>query len=496
MLNKKQISKLGIYSAMAAFMAGCGGSSSDGGSDALTISGILDQSSSMMSLVRRLSANASNYVPLAITDYSVRCVTLSGDLSSGEGACNSEGEFSLDLENAEGVPVGCFVLKDDATIVAVMAFEASETGMSGAAQQEGSYIPGSGTKGLNFGTISFDPEAGTAIVPKSQIVAEGSSGEGAASGTWADMSGDWVIQSVANAPEGYEKPCPSSDNDCDGPTEGMTVHLAQYSATDGDGGSHTGLAIWESSSAKTTCFGSGGGEGAELPAGWTGGGAVALAMNGVTTTFPGPAAVSLAEQGGAFCDQTSLTTCDDITGGGWGMTEDQCKFYCVAGNSWQYFDEDASCGGRVHIDWNKLWDATSGIDSLTPSWNGTVWSGIDADTSDSRRVTYVNDAIVIAKDPRARFMFNEIILKGNTGTLVKNETEEYKVCAVGENENCTEHTDCKFARNEKLTIVQTSSTAATFELVSRNKGADSNHANCSENADDEETKWYFKAVKQ
>jgi hypothetical protein len=473
----------------------------------------------------------------ALTEYGVRCVTLSGTPQAGEGTCNTSGSFSLSIAEATGVPIGCFVLKGT-SVIAMVAFEGTSTGIDGQAQREGTYVAGTGATGLNFGTINVDLAKGQAIVTKAAVKEEGSSAPGTVSGTWADMTGTWQIKSGGNVPDGYAKVCPPGTQDCQGPSENETIYFAQYAATDGSGGAHTGMALWKDQSAYTSCvMGSGKGEGAQLPSGWTTSSRLQDPL-ALTTTIPDPLSGKPQAHGGQYlCNLksslvTNSTTCLSIltdtalsngtawaagssqTGAGntgtngiddhWGLTPAQCSLHCSINSNWE---SSGSCTGEFAVDWNGFGDK---LDNVTPVLSGGTsgsWTNgsVPADTSSSDFVSYLEGKVkFFTKSPKARHMFNEIMIKGATGTLTDHKEHSQTACSSTSSGGCTGQVQCQVVENIRLSLVQTSSTEARAELIMKNSlapnmsEADKQICKNDSNAHirESEEKMMFKLVKQ
>lgn len=446
---------------------------------------------------------------LAISDYKVRCVTLSGTLKSGEGTCDTAGAFSLSLLADAGSPVGCFVMKND-TLVATVAFEGSSTGMSGSSQREGSYVAGSSSGGFDFGTMTIDVDKGLAIVKKSAITTSNGATGGAAAGSFADMTGSWTIHAISNPPTGYVTAVTSGN---DGPTDGQTIYMAQYSAKDTSAATHFGLAIWESQSVFTSCT-SGGGEGAQLPAGWTllsgAGSSTLTGALALTTTFPDPSNASVkisnASKGGqTLCGITlsnSNHTCSEFgntytwlagaNSSHWGMTPAECQFYCAMNNMWDY---SSTCTAEFNVDWGSLWGSngqTSPFSGIT--WGGSSWSGLTSSSS-TDAVTYFSGAVKFRKQPRKRFMFNELVVSGGVGTLIDHKDRVASACTsyqAGGGCASANLVQCHISENNRLTITQTSSTSANVELIQVTKVSDTDSSYC---AADENIKKELKSKK-
>lgn len=509
--NKFHI-KLGLigFALSTSFWIGCTSSSSDPatGASGLSISGVISTGTvtstsviahpvyvdkrgvAVSQKLGQLSegVSAKDVSALDVSTYTIRCVTLSGTLASGEGSVASTGAFSLSLAAETGAPIGCFVLSGT-TLIASMAFEGSTTGMSGGATREGTYVAGNSAGGLDFGAITVDVDKGLAVVKKTNIVATGGAGSTTGSGAFVDMTGVWTIAAVANPPTGYSTAGTEQDK---GPTVGMQLYLGQYTANDGTA-NHYGLSIWESQSAYTTCT-SGGGEGAQLPSGWTGPTALTGAMAGINTSFPSPtsATISSVSHGGqTLCNATisGSETCNDFGGSvtwsspsqdssHWGMSPEKCKFYCAMNSA---YDSDSGCASEFRVNWGSLWSHNSGNPFGGISWSGSAWTGLTADTSDSSQVTYLGGNVVFKKEPRKRFMMNEIVINGNVGTLLDHKNWEQQACTTNSSGGCESGTQvqCKISENNRLTITQVSATSATVELVQTRKVSPTDPAICS-----------------
>ena len=487
----------------ALILGGC--AAADGGSSSLLeIAGTLNVASS--SSVMDFSSQAN----IMASTYSVRCVTLSGTPQAGIGEADDAGAFSLSLDNSENSPVGCFVL-EGTSIIASMAFESSDEGMSGGNSQEGTYTPSAGTTKLDFKTVTIDKDKGTAVVSKAAVEAE-NGGEAEVSGDWASMTGDWTIKAVEKVPEGYIGPCAAgtAEQDCDGPMDGMEIHFAEYKAQDAGAKEHTGLALWQSSATKTACFGGGGGEGADLPSGWSaksGSSELTNAMGGLTTTFPDPADINVPSQG--VCNDTTATTCDQVQNGlngsdwewdnsgtGVAFTDAQCQFMCVVNEAHEFYKSDSfsGCGGRYDIQWDSFgFELGTGTDGV-PTYSGG-WTNVDYDSTEK---TFLNDSVRFEKDPEGRFLFGEIILNGNIGTLTDSRSWEFDECTgtEGSEDACDTKVTCKFTENTKMTIIQDDASNVTMELIMETRGASTNVDKCTEREDRRGSqKWFFKAIK-
>lgn len=449
-----------------AFLNGCGSSSSS----SMTISGTLSAASGRTAETLR-----------DFTGYSVRCTTLSGTPTAGEGTVDpSAGTFTLSLSNPDNAPFGCFVLSGT-DIVAVMAFASSTTGIDGDTVTSGNFIADAGSSGIALGTVSLDLTKGKATVDTTKVVQTGGSGTSStAGGTWTDPTGSWVISATPGAvPTGYSAVCAAGADKCDGPTAGETIYLHQYTATDASSATHYGLAVWGSSTAYASC---GSAEGVTLPAGWTAGQAALTSPMTVSTSLPDPSTITNTM---TACGASSAAACNTITNvQSWGdgthtFTNAQCQFLCAMNGIWPFMESGSACYGRFFVDWNNF---NVALHSATPSYS-SGWSGIGtANTSNPDVTTYLNGSIQFGMHPKNRYIMNEAVISGNVATLFDHQGETQGACsAYDASNNCSgSPISCGVFRNTKLTITQTSATTATAELVQQSQvpANDPNYSTC------------------
>ena len=377
-----------------------------------------------------LGFSGENIDMMTITNYGVRCVTLSGVPQSGEGTCDSGGNFNVSLASATNVPIGCFVIQGSgpsAAIVAVLAFQGTSTGLDGKPQRQGSYVAGNGTTGVNFGTVTVDLTKGQATVQQASITQVGGANGSGNFATFADITGTWTIHSLGATPTGYTAICAAGAQNCNGPVDGQSIYFSQYNALDNLNHPHTGLGLWASSGSLTSC----GGEGVTMPTGWT----VAANANNPNasllnhaispTTFADPATISIQNNGGQnFCNiaqDGTHTHCADIgatyTWGvsgpsgptaHWGFTPAQCEFYCTLNGNW---NGRSGCPTEQNVNWNGFGTALSGV---TPAFSAGSWTSPAADgvTVGGGLASYLGGIIQFGKTPKNRFMGNELVISG------------------------------------------------------------------------------------
>jgi hypothetical protein len=498
---------LGLSAALPALLAGCGKAEEAAAtSSSVTIAGSLS-GSTLTALERPFGdlaargylGNSSTFLT-SLTAYSVRCVTLSGTPQAGEGSCDSSGSFSLSIASATNVPIGCFILKGG-SIAAIVAFEGTSTGMDGNPVREGAYVAGDGTSKLEFGTITVDLATNKATVVKSSVT--GGTAPSSAGSSFADMTGDWTIKAPSAVPGGYTEVCPAGTSNCDGPMDGMTIHLRHYQALDASAGAHYGLSLWESSSDFTNCTLSGGGEGAELPSGWVAqsyGSTTASQLTSaltITHGFPAPTGIPLPHAG--FCGASpSVSTCDQISSAGWGFsTAGECQFYCALSSLWN--TPYGACMGEFDVDWGGSF--FTNLNATNTAYSGGSWSGINStlDTTNSDYVSYLGGSVKFHKKPKKRFLFNELIVSGSVGTLMDQEQQNRTICVADGAGGCSSNPSCTIVRSNKLTITQSSASSADVELFQKSALAPGANSACASDSQVSnelgETKWFFKLQK-
>ncbi|MBY0371505.1 hypothetical protein K2X33_12510 [bacterium] len=405
--------------------------------------------------------------------YNMHCVTLTGTPTYGDGTVNTDtGAFSLSLASATNVPIGCIVQDGDSNTVALVAFESSQTGLDGSNVREGSYVSRDGTTSLDFGTVTLDLDTGVAVIAKDDVVATGATGTGP-SGSWADPTGTWAIASLpGSTPTGYMPVCSPDEHDCNGPHEGEEVYLRQYTATDGDGNTHYGLAVWGSEAAATSCSG----EGATLPSGWSAdSGSTALTTApSLVNSFPAPSTITNSD---GICNGSTSAACSSLTtDGAWGFTHaGSCQMYCTFQSLWN--NESTGCRGQFFVDWANFFTA---VNTANPSYSGS-WTNSAANTSDPEKTTYFGGTVVFSNRPQRRHMLNELILVGPIGTVNDTKQEIRSVCSATDAQgHCIgSPVSCHVQQTYRLTFTQGSATEAVAELLMRTAVSPSDDAACS-----------------
>lgn len=190
--------------------------------------------------------------------YSVGCVTLAGSFTSGLSACDSEGNFRMELSAATGVPISCYVLEGSAR-VASFSFISAVYGFNGEPQREGAYSVGAGAGGVNFGSVTLERSTASATVLKSQIVPTNT--PDSLTGNWEAAQGDWQYLRVRHpAHTDAEWLAQQAQPDGSG-----TLHIREYEATDAQDVLHYALSLWSNESAFRGC---GSAEALTVPTGW------------------------------------------------------------------------------------------------------------------------------------------------------------------------------------------------------------------------------------
>ena len=412
---------------------------------------------------------------LAITDYSVRCVTLTGTPAAGVGAVGADGSFSLTISGIDGstsVPLGCFIISNiDSSIKATLAFDSGSEGMAGGNATSGS-VNCSGGEAISFGEISFDEDKGTAVVEVANIARTGTVVE--ETGTFADVTGDWLLNCV----DTDEYDCPEDIDEGD-----FVIHLNQIQADDDVAVRHTGLSIWDSSA-----FGACGSTedlDALLPAGWSAVNA-ALNTNFSFSAFPASSAVQARAHGGSTgaCEMTITEgmTCNQILNGGtasganntdgWGngnigaYSDADCQAICLADS---VHEVEGSCQPRYSVNHNFTRTVNAAGQIATEVANYNEGTG-----------TTPNNFIRREKNPDGRFVISELLTAGNIGTLLQSDSYTEHFCQDNGVDGCTDRA-CVIQENVRVTMTQSSSTAAVVEVViSRALDTSVSAAECSQ----------------
>lgn len=150
-------------------LPGCSSdSSSDSGGSgneaSVTLTGRMSQEDTVntqnnSTSVRTIAA-AVNY-----SDYTLYCVTFTDPPHSGLGSFDATGNFSVTIDDAAGLSIGCFITDASGASVATVTFNTG-TGSGLGDGEDASMALSGGTYEIN---ISFDPESGTASADVSAI---------------------------------------------------------------------------------------------------------------------------------------------------------------------------------------------------------------------------------------------------------------------------------------------------------------------------------------
>ncbi len=486
----------------SAVMMACNGkgASEDGSSAAaLTISGGFS-SLSLMSLPQ-----GEDSVSLqAVTDYVVSCSMLVAPYSNDYKNLDANGAFALSIAGAVGQPIGCMLIKSG-SLIGAFEFETTNS-------ETGAALPvNSGTTTISLPTtLTVNSTSKSITVPASGI-SQNSSTPPAVS--WVDPTGTWTISQACNleldkATGALNKNCMTPDQT--GGKIPSSVYLKTVTATNGSGDVKTGLSIWESAAARTAC---GDKEGVvDLPAGYTAvGGWNGAFTGGVTldlstlTAVNSAATYAIAQvwNGKAVCDKTAAspgtTKCSQITwtGGGWGMSAEACKLYCVLGainngkneNGVSQFDwtgynggSPAACKKRYRMNWqyNNELAADTDHNSNNGTSAGSLADGKCDAGGDGCYETGKEILVPEDRGPDSRFMFNVFHVSGNVGTLIeKKHTGKHNFQNAAQNGQIS----CGGTFIEKMTMVQTSGSAGQIS-VERTFIADlDNNLECATNSD-------------
>lgn len=460
------------------------------------------------------------FTPMAATDYTMVCSMLVDPFSSDSKALDSSGKFSLSIAGAAGKPIGCFLTKSG-KIAAVVEFTAASSGFSGAAGGS-AFNPNGDSTSLTLPT-TLSISNGVVAVNTSAIVQDGTT---APTTTWADPTGAWNITGACQ--NGFDKTSGTYKSECQGAAGGQgdiptSVYLKQIGATNGSN-SKTGLSIWASSAARVAC---GNVEGpVTLESGWsaTGGwnaaftgtgsfdvsstGAVATASSlAIAQTFGGNQTVcnaTVATPGTTKCSAVDFTG----KGTGWGMSDNACKLYCVlmaiqnnrpdeGQNNYDF--GGATCPLRYRMNHqysNELSNDKDFNGSNNPgAFNGGSCAvGVNKCAHTGNTLTFLEPD---GRGPASRFMFGELFISSNVGTLVQKEHFSHNFS----NQAMTGSITCGGSHIEKFTMVQESATKATVTVEHSFVPDLTNHTECATNTNfmqmsDNESTMTLKVSKQ
>jgi hypothetical protein len=173
------------------------------------------------------------------------------------------------------------------------------------------------------------------------------------------------------------------------------------------------------------------------------------------------------------------------------MSDAACKLNCILSALNQGEDDGsnmnnwggATCPMRYEMDWGKSNEFSNDSDFNSDNGNsaGLLNDGHCASSSATAPCTD-GSAILTADRPAKRFMFGELFITGNMGTVVSKENIRTNNFF---NQATNGSIECKIQRIEKMTIVLVSATKAevTVENEMINHSSAANKAACEANTD-------------
>lgn len=498
-----------------------GGSSSPSEDSALVISGGFSGVS--LQSMQKPMAKAGDLTTFAASDYTVICAMMVEPFTAGHSALSDDGTFSLSITGGAGQPIGCMIVKSGKR-VADFEFTAEEAGMTGATGGSGLAV-NQGATTIQLPTDLSISDAKVSV-PVANITQNSSV---APSVVWADPTGTWSITGACETSLNQNgipvTSCNGAQSAEDIPT---SVYLKQLQATKA-GATKTGLSVWKDAAARTAC---GDKEGITLDGGWTATGGWAGAMTGGvsmdisdttklgtlttkakarmhpdhTNTMTAVCGKTTKTGGGAIVSGTTLCSEVDFSGGGWGMSEDACKLYCVMGalsNGGDNPDFDwgaATCKKRYRVFWENNNELSSDKDYNNGNGNqaGVFSTGTCSDTSfDGCRDTGSGKVLFQMEKAQDQFMLGELFIIGNVGTVMEN----HHFNSTFPNADRTGTITCGGTYIDKMTMTQTSATTASVTVENSFVADLSNHADCATNEhfiknSDNERSMTLKLVKQ
>ena len=186
----------------------------------------------------------------ALSDLDIYCVTFQVPPKSGISSLDDEGAFSVAIEGAAGESIGCFFLKEDDVVGTMVFKDDSKKSLNGDSSSKDK-LAFSGEVGL--GAIVLDLETGLAEVEVSQISSGVVDTEVSVKDAF-DFTGTYKATSVGlDMPTGYKALCPENQDDCKGPSEGMTFWMQRVAGKDTSGKDAFAASLWASKSYYETC---------------------------------------------------------------------------------------------------------------------------------------------------------------------------------------------------------------------------------------------------
>jgi hypothetical protein len=238
-------------------MTGCkkndDGSTSVGG---VSISGTLslgNSSSAFQKILLESKNGDSDIDALAVSDYSAVCATTSVPILSATSLVAADGTFNVNIGEAAGQPLSCYLVDSTGTKAADFLIENSANkDLNGNSEKSSTITP---TSDISMDTVTFDAATGEVIVPSTAIASEITT---TVSGSVFDPTGAWTISTVDfTLPTGVKSPCSAAEqaaNTCNGPPDGQAIYLKLWTGSkSSDSSAVYGLQVWNSQSGYASC---------------------------------------------------------------------------------------------------------------------------------------------------------------------------------------------------------------------------------------------------
>jgi len=232
-----------------ALLPGCSSDSSSSGDSSnessVTLTGSMSQQDRAS---QQQNSQSTARIALATTivysDYKLYCVTFTDPPNAGTGIFDATGNFSVTIDNAAGLAVGCFIQKvaDNSTVATVTFDTGTASGLSDGGDASVALSGGAFTV-----NIAFDPETGSATADVSAL-----------SSSFVDTS--TTAFEVNNLGGTWDLSCPPEDLECNfgdpqQPQTSVRVFFDILTGTDAAAKTVHGMGVWESEAAFTQCGG-------------------------------------------------------------------------------------------------------------------------------------------------------------------------------------------------------------------------------------------------
>lgn len=242
------------FSLLSALTLSCGKSDDDDDDSTTTDGGSSSTSSTAVKISGSLalsSSSSSSSLRLAATDlstYTLRCVTLEGDLKACKDQLDSEGAFSMDCEGFKNVSWGGFLLDANGDVAGTLT--SKQLLNAGNAELGLVFDPTTGL--LTIKTLVGKDDSGTEVAASDEISLDPAVRDlTVKTGNYGFCMIDMAGEDIQKAHKGNVELGDVKFNECSGRTEQLYV---KYNAFDAAAKALPSMEIWDSETDRNNCY--------------------------------------------------------------------------------------------------------------------------------------------------------------------------------------------------------------------------------------------------